>query len=87
MEINMTKITEDYLNSQIVKVEYIKMGMKTVICMLTLENGFEIIGTSACVDVSKFNMDIGKEYAYENAFNKLWELEGYVLQSKLKESL
>jgi hypothetical protein len=61
----------------------VKTGKKTTICCLSLENGFEVIGESACVDPKNFNDELGKKYAYESAFNKLWELEGYRLQSEL----
>ena len=76
-------VTEQSLKDVIVKEEYVRVGQKTTICCLTLENGFEVIGESACVDPANFNEELGKKYAYERAFNKLWELEGYKLQGKL----
>lgn len=75
-------LTEEYLEGLILKEEYLVMGEKTTICLLKLNNGFEIIGTSAPVDVANFRQDIGIKFARENAFNKLWELEGYLLQNK-----
>jgi hypothetical protein len=77
-------LTEEVLKSKIVSEQYAKMGQKTTICLLTMDNGFEIVGHEACVDPNNFDYEIGKKYAYENAFNKLWQLEGYLLQSNLK---
>lgn len=37
---------------------------------------------SACVIPEDYNHDIGKEYARKRALDKVWELEGYMCQSK-----
>ena len=55
------------------------------ICIIILENGFKVEGVSACVDPANYNEDIGRECAYENAFNKIWELEGGMLRQPLDE--
>lgn len=51
----------------------------TTVCQLFMENGYVILGTSACVDPDKFNKALGEKYAYEDAINKAWPLEGYLL--------
>jgi hypothetical protein len=77
-------ITEDSLEKIIKKEDYHFVGKKTTVCLLTLENGFEIIGFSACVDASNFDKEIGMKESYKNAFDKLWQLEGYKLQYNLQ---
>lgn len=57
------------------------------ICIIILENGFKVEGTSACVDPSRYNEAIGQEEAYKNAVEKIWELEGYALKQKLFEAI
>ena len=52
---------------------------RTTICNLYLENGFTVRGESACVSKENFNKDTGEKIALENAKNKVWELEGYLL--------
>lgn len=74
------RLTQEDINEAIVSEEYIKMGKKTVVCLLTLKNGFEIVGTGSCVDPANFDMAIGKTYAREDAANQIWKLEGYHLQ-------
>lgn len=59
---------------------------KTTICNIYLENGFTVRGESACVDPSNFNKEIGERISFENAKNKIWLLEGYLLQEKLYQS-
>lgn len=56
---------------------------RTTICQLTLENGFSVEGKSACVDIANFNKATGEQYAYNNAVDKIWELEGYLLAETL----
>lgn len=56
------------------------------ICIIILENGFKVEGTSACVDPKIYNEAIGQEEAYKNAFEKIWEKEGYLLKQKMFET-
>ena len=58
----------------------------TTICQITLVNGYTLIGTSACVDPANFNQALGEKYAYEKAFNQLWDLEGYLLKQRRFEA-
>ena len=55
------------------------------ICIIILENGFKVEGTSACVDPKIYNEAVGRKEAYNNAFEKIWEKEGYLLKQKLFE--
>lgn len=55
------------------------------ICIIILENGFKVEGVSACVDPANYNEQKGRECAYENAFNKIWEVEGYLLRQAMWE--
>lgn len=56
------------------------------ICILTLENGFTVTGESACASPENFDKIIGQKIAYENARNKIWQLEGYLLKEKLYQA-
>lgn len=59
---------------------------KEVVVSYRLYNGFTILGRGACVDPANFDLEIGRKVAREQAINKLWELEGYLLQNKLYEN-
>lgn len=52
-------------------------------CVLVLENGFTVTGESACASPENFDAEIGRKIAFENARNKIWPLEGYLLKEKL----
>lgn len=55
------------------------------ICVLTLVNGFKVVGTSACVDPRNFNEAKGREIARQKAKDQIWQLEGYLLQQRVFE--
>lgn len=55
----------------------------TTVCCLTLRNGYTVIGESACASASNFDAEFGRKLARENARNKIWQLEGYLLREKL----
>ena len=59
---------------------------KTTICNLYLENGYTVRGEAACVNPANFKKDLGEKIAFENARDKVWVLEGYLLQEKLFRS-
>lgn len=52
-------------------------------CVLVLKNGFTVTGESACASPENFDPEIGRKIARENAVNKIWMLEGYLLKEKL----
>lgn len=52
-------------------------------CILVLENGFTVTGESACASPENFDAEIGRKVAYNNAREKIWALEGYLLKQKL----
>lgn len=52
-------------------------------CVLVLRNGFTVTGESACTSPYNFDAEIGRKIARENAVNKIWLLEGYLLKEKL----
>lgn len=82
----MNQVTRDSIAAKITKVAYHRIPDTTLtICVLTVENGFTVTGESACADPANFNTEIGESFAYEQAFEKLWPLEGYLLKQRLYE--
>ena len=58
---------------------------KVMVCELTLRNGFTVRGDAATVSKENFNVAIGERISRENAREKVWELEGYLLQQRIYE--
>ncbi|WP_349935033.1 Gp49 family protein [Acetobacter sp. A11-2] len=84
--LNAPRITPDHINNTIQDIEYLrpKCGVLTI-CVLTLANGFTVTGESACASPENFNEEIGRNIAFENARQKIWALEGYLLKQRLYE--
>lgn len=58
---------------------------KVMVCELTLRNGFTVRGEAATVSKENFNVAIGERISRENAREKVWELEGYLLQQRIHQ--
>lgn len=56
------------------------------VCALTLKNGYIVTGESAAASPENFDEAIGRKIARDNARNKIWSLEGYLLRQKLHDS-
>lgn len=54
-------------------------------CVLVLQNGFTVTGESACASPENFDAEIGRKIARQNAEQKIWLLEGYLLKQRLVE--
>lgn len=81
-----TKVTKKDVQAKIAGVEYFIMpDGRTTIAHVTLRNGFTVRGESACVNAVNFNKELGEQYALEKAFDKIWELEGYLLAEQLNK--
>ena len=51
-------------------------------CVIVMRNGFTVTGESACADPRNFDEELGREIAADNARQKIWALEGYLLRSR-----
>lgn len=84
---NAPQLTISDIQAAIAKAEYLVIPRTTTtICHLTMQNGFTVVGKSACASPENFNIALGEKYAYEDAVNKVWELEGYLLKERLYQS-
>lgn len=54
-------------------------------CVLVLRNGFTVTGESACASPENFDAEIGRKIARQNAVQKIWPLEGYLLKQRLHD--
>ncbi|WP_248105740.1 Gp49 family protein [Moraxella osloensis] len=79
------KLTKDFLESEIDKVEYNRFGETNTHCTITTKSGFTFTGESACVDPNNFDQKIGEKFAYEQAFEKMWMPYGFWLHKALAE--
>ena len=81
----MNKITKEYVESILAAstIKDLKWDGKTTVVSATLPNGFTILEHSSCVSPENYDHEIGKNIALKRIADKIWELEGYLLQEKL----
>ncbi|MGF7008123.1 Gp49 family protein [Aminobacter sp. BE322] len=86
--LNAPRLTPDHIDGQIVDAAYhVFPGTTLTVCALTLRNGFHVIGESAAASPANFDAEIGRKIAFDNARNKIWALEGYLLRTRLSETV
>ena len=81
----LKSVTKDHVEQILAdsKITDTKMGEKTTVMVVTLPNGFEIVTSSSCVDPRNYDHALGVSICLVRAKDKVWELEGYALQSDM----
>ena len=84
--LNAPRLTPDMIDAAIVSEQYhVFPGTTLTVCALTLRNGYIVTGESAAASPANFDQSIGRKIARENARNKIWGLEGYLLRERLSQ--
>jgi hypothetical protein len=80
------RVTQERLEEVIVSEQYHVFQHTTfTACLLTLQNGYTVMGESACASPKNFDSALGRKIARDNAKNKIWALEGYLLRDSLHQ--
>ncbi len=80
------RVTPERLEEVIVLEQYhVFTGTTFTACLLTLKNGYTVLGESACASPENFNAELGRKIARNNAKNKVWGLEGYLLRENITQ--
>lgn len=77
------RVTEESIKQKIATIDYLHPAPTATICVITMKNGWVSTGFSAPADARNFDAEVGKRYAFDNAFKPLWQLEGYLLRERL----
>lgn len=80
------RVTPDALDQVIAHEDYHHFpGSTVIVCVLTLRNGYAVLGSSACVYPDNFDAEIGRKIARADAREKIRPLEAYLLRQHLAE--
>jgi len=80
------RLTPTLIDATIVAEDFhVFPGTTLTVCALTLRNGFMVTGESASASPENFNAELGQKIARDNARNKIWALEGYLLRQRLHD--
>ena len=83
-DLNAPRLTPAHIDGTIRKIYYHVVPETTLtLCVLTLQNGFTVVGQSAAASKENFDEEIGKEIAFKQARDQIWMLEGYLLRERL----
>lgn len=84
--LNAPRLTPALIDAAIKSEDYhVFPGTTLTVCALTLQNGFIVTGESAAASPANFDVDLGRKIARDNARNKIWAFEGYLLRQKLHD--
>ena len=83
--LNAPRLNPQHIEDTIKKCEFHKLTDVLTVCVLTLQNGFTVTGEAACASPENYDKEIGDKIARENAADKIWLLEGYLLKQRLFE--
>ncbi|UZA23867.1 hypothetical protein LP117_08735 [Moraxella bovis] len=83
--IDNKKLSQEFLESQIdeSKTTYTKIGDRLMHCTITTKTGFVVTGEALCASADNFDEKTGQAIAYDNAFEKLWQVYGFLLHQAL----
>lgn len=85
--LNAPRLTPDDIEAAIASEQYhVFAGTTLTVCCLTLKNGYTVTGESAAASPENFDAEIGGKIARQNAREKIWALEGYLLKQRLYEA-
>lgn len=85
--LNAPRLNPAHIDATIAKEDYyVFPGTTLTVCAMTLQNGFIVTGESAAASPENFDQEIGRKIARDNARNKIWAFEGYLLRQKLAEA-
>lgn len=76
------RVSLDSMKRRVANVEYLYPASipHMTIAVVLLDNGYALQGMSAPADPANFDEQKGKDFAFENALQKLWALEAYVMR-------
>lgn len=80
------RITPDQLDAQIRSVAFDYHDL-TVKCTIIMQNGYGVHGESGCAVPGNYKRETGERLAYNDAKNKMWQLLGYELKTKVALAL
>lgn len=80
-----TRVSLESMEAKVVGEEYMNpmSAPHMTICVITLANGFLLVGKTAPTDPANFDRDLGKQFAREDAMRQMWPMEAYLMRERL----
>lgn len=62
-----------------------KLGYKTTVVCLEMHNGYEVVGTSSCINPADYDYEEGIFFATKDALLRVKDIVGYLQQEAFTE--
>lgn len=97
MKVTEQQITEAIRNVYYINLDTAVMGQniaeqedlvdlsRVTQCVIVMQNGYVATGESVCVCLADFDSELGQQYAYEAALDKVYAVLGYQNRTTMKE--
>lgn len=84
----VNRVTLDQIISKIEHTDYCNPDRHPhmTLCIITLTNGYVIVGKSTPADPLNFDADLGRKFAREDAIRQIWPLEAYALRERMTKA-
>jgi len=81
------RVKHEEIHAEVSLVEYAYVGLMTL-CVLTLHNGFKIVGQSSCASAENYNKEWGEKFALRDAERQIGQFLGFrICEQRYKEKL
>lgn len=79
------RISLDDIEAKLEHIDYLnpERHPHMTLCLITLANGYIVLGKSTPADPENFNEQLGRQFAYEDAMRQIWPLEAYLLREAM----
>lgn len=77
-------IDEEMVDKFIHSHDTMTLGNKTTVVRATLQNGYEVIESSGCVDAENYDISVGEAACMKRVKTKVWDYLGFLLQTAWK---
>lgn len=85
-KIDVSKVSVDKIEDRVKSYKYIygvDQASNATYCEIVLDNGFIILGKSACANSDSYNKELGEKFSREDAIRQAWNYLGYELRTKV----
>ncbi|PFP65331.1 hypothetical protein COK00_12095 [Bacillus cereus] len=69
---------QELLDHWVKSQESARVGLKTTVVCLQMNNGFEVVGQSACVNPDEYDYELGVYYATKDALKRIADIVAYL---------
>ena len=71
-------VTNAMVDDEILASQYHQFeGTTTTVCLITLKNGFTVLGKSACANPDNFEQELGEKLAFDDARQQIFSYLGF----------